>query len=551
MAKADPELLALLDGLPPEIIQTALSGMPPEALGPLLASLGSADVQIPDSPADQAVELDHRYLVRSHLRYLSDRLAAAIADVERGISRKLIVSMPPRHGKSQLCSIYMPVWILRKHPDWKIMLASHSPDLAASWGRDVRRIVEARPELGVAIAPDANAVTRWETTSGGVMRSLSVGQKPTGEGAKVMLIDDPVSGFAAAHSPMSRSALWDWWTADMRSRLEGATLVVVTMTRWHEDDIVGRLLSTEYPGDPNDWEEIVFPAIAAEHDALGRAPGEPLLSPLEPDDTTETALARFADIKAGMSSYQWSALYDQRPAPATGAIFDTGWWRFWTSNPARATPDGMVVYLDPERLSGGRCITSWDATFKDTASSDYVVGQRWARLGADRFLLDQARARLSFTGTISEMTAFAVDGLGAEHAHEHYIEDKANGPAIIDTLRDKIAGIKPVNPQGSKEARARAVTAEIESGNVYLPLPSDPGMAWVNELLEEARSFPTGRHDDQIDAMTQALAALRTSGGAHISTPTAGRSTGRGLPLAQRRMDRNLGAAARTALTRR
>lgn len=560
MAKrSDDELIEAMMGLPDADLEDLIASMPPDSIAPILGMLGSGDeAATPNTPAEQAAELDPGYQIVPHIAYLSARLAAAIEDVENGISRKLLVSMPPRHGKTEITSIYLPLHLLRRNHRLKIGLISHSPNLSAVWGRRIRRLVERYgPKLGLSIAPDAGAVSEWETPEGGGVTSRSIGQALAGVGFNVLIVDDPTRDFAAAHSEAARKAVWEWWTANAITRLEPPSLVIVVQTRWHEDDLTGRLLSPHHEGDPADWEQIIIPAIAGKHDVLGREKGEPLLSPLIPGETKEQALARFKELKRNVGSYTWAALYQQSPAPAQGAIFNVGWWRYWTDDPGKATDDGKVVYLDPETLSSGRSITSWDATFKDTAASDYVVGQRWARIGANRFLLEQSRARRSFTATIAEMIRFIEAGLGHENAHEHFVEDKANGPAIITTLQDKVAGIKPVNPQGSKEARARAVTPEIESGNVYIPLPPDKNdtshpFAWVHDFLAEARSFPSGEHDDQVDSMTQALAALRTSGGAHISSPatTAPKPLRQG-GLTSRRIDRNLAASARTVATRR
>ena len=554
----DAELLRVLLDADEGHLEEAIASLPMEVIQPLLGLIGSGTAaEMPASPTAQALELDAGYIVRPHLEYLSARITAAVADVERGISRKLIVSMPPRHGKTELASVYLPLWLLRRDHMCKIGIISHSPNLAATWGRRVRRMVERHgPTLGLSIAPDAGAVSEWETPEGGGVMSRSIGQALAGVGFNVLIIDDPVRDFAAAHSEQARKAVWDWWTVNAVTRLEPPSLVIVIATRWHEDDLIGRILSPEHEGDPSEWECITLPALAdhdpdkGQADPLGRAPGEPLLSPLVPHETIPQALERFAELRRNVGGYAWSALFQQRPAPAKGAIFDVGWWRFWTSSPAKATDDGRVRYLDPESLRSARVIDSWDATFKDSSASDYVVGQRWARVGGNRYLLEQSRDRRSFTATLTEMRDFMSRGVGAAYAHEHLVEDKANGPAIIDTLRDAISGLRPVNPRGSKEARARAVTPEIESGNVFLPDPTMPGYAWVNALIAEARAFPAGEHDDQVDAMTQALDDLRDEGRAAISNPaTRSRSSAptSASSMLARRLDTSRGAAARTS----
>lgn len=543
-ARSDLELLQALLAADDDALDGIVAALPAEAIQPLLDMVGTATVadEMPESPAAQALELEPTYQVVPHLELLSDRLAAAVADVERGISRKLLVSMPPRHGKTELVSVYLPLWLLRRNHKLKIGIISHSPSLAATWGRRIRRMVERHgAQLSLSIAPDAGAVSEWETPEGGGVTSRSIGQALAGVGFNILIVDDPTRDFAAAHSEAARKSVWEWWTANATTRLEPPSLVIVVQTRWHEDDLTGRLLSYEHEGDPGEWEQVILPAVAdhdpakGETDPLGREPGEPLLSPLIPGETKEQAVERFQKLRRDVGSYTWAALYQQKPAPAQGAIFNVGWWRYWTLDPAKVTDDGRVVLLDLERLRGGRILDSWDAAFKDTKSSDFVVGQRWARVGADRFLLHQSRARRSFVETIAAMRTFFEEGVAHSHAHQHLVEDKANGPAIISVLQDSVSGIKPVNPRGSKEARARAITPEIESGHVYLPLPPPEGVAgefaWVWEFLAEARSFPTGSHDDQVDAMSQALDELRETGSSIISTPDAARG---GSPIAAR-----------------
>lgn len=443
-------------------------------------------------PVELAASMDPAYRRRDHLDYLSQRLAAAADDVQnRGINRMLTVSMPPRLGKSNTTSVWFPTWLLQQFPEWPIGLISHSPSLASSWGRQIRRQVEQFPELGIELARDAGAVTEWETKQGGGVISRSVGQSTTGLGFKVLLMDDVVRDFAAAHSESNRESIWDWWRSNSMTRLEPPYLAVAVGTRWHEDDFIGRLLSPEYEGDPDDWEQIRLPAIAETGDVLGRQPGDPLYSPLV-DETREEALERWATVRRSVGTYAWSALYQQSPAPARGSIFDTDWWQFYDE-------DDLPDEFD-------RVLTSWDCAFKGTNTSDFVVGQRWGVRGADKYLLDQVRGRWTFTETISQMEAFI------ETETENLVEDKANGPAILDTLKRKIPGLIPINPTNSKEARARAVTPQIESGNVWLPKPTGAN-DWVTGLLAECQSFPTGKHDDQVDALTQLLARVSEPAG--------------------------------------
>jgi predicted phage terminase large subunit-like protein len=541
----DPLIEALTRRKPSEIIEL-VGDLDDAIVQSLLANLGGSGAgDLPGSPAAQAAELDSGYVLRDHLRYLSDRLALAVEDVKAGTNRRLVVSMPPRSGKSQLASVYLPVWLLRQNPKFKIGLISHDPTLATGWGRTIRQIVEQHgSELGLGIAPDAGAVSEWQTTErGGVTSRSAPGQSITGRGFSVMLLDDVVKDFASAHSEAQRNAIWDWWRANAETRLEPPSLVVAIGTRWHQDDFIGRLLSTEYDGDPADWEVISFPALAEENDVLGRSVGDPLLSPLIRDETADQALARWAEVKRSVGMYSWSALFQQRPAPTEGAIFDIASLRYWTTDPEKATDDGKVRYLDPTSLIGTFWLDSWDASFKGTDDSDYVVGQRWMRHGANRFLIAQKRGRWSFTRTVAEMKDWLGPADYGNHVHLRLMEDKANGPAIIDTLRDEIAGLKPINPRTSKDSRARAITPEIESGNVYLPLPSE--QPWVADLISELRSFPSGSNDDQVDALTQALTELRERGNTTITVPGDRPITGWAGATARRTID-----SARTGIRR-
>jgi predicted phage terminase large subunit-like protein len=511
-------------------------------------------IGIPASPHLQAIEVDPGYVIRPHIEYIGNRLAQAVRDVERGQSRHLAVSLPPRAGKSLLISQHGPLWMLRRHPEWKIVMTAHDGGLTSGWARSLRRTIEDKPELGIALARDGGAGSQWETLEKGGVFATSVRGALTGRGARVMIIDDPVKDFVDAHSVAARQTLWDWWLSVAQTRLEPPYLVIAVMTRWHEDDFIGRLFSEDYEGDPRDWEKISLPAIAdREDDPLGRTEGTPLLSPLLVEDD-EQALARWNSVKRAVGTYTFSAMYQQRPAPAKGAIFDAGWWRFWTWDPAKVTDDGRVVQFDPSQQTGGKWLDSWDCNFESNEKSKggWVVGQRWVRVGANRFLVAQQRNRWTFTQTIKgmEMWSEVNDPIRSPcgwMVHQRYIEKKANGAAVIDTLRERISGLVPVNPTASKESRARAVTPECESGNVFLPHPGDPGNEWVADLLSELRNFPYDSADDQVDALTQALSALRESGRGQITVPgRAARPNGQpgwSVP-------RNVAAAALTDMQR-
>ena len=545
-ASEDAELRALVAGLDDDEVAELVASLPPAAAEALLDLLGAAQGQFPVNPIAQAALVDMPFTERPHLTYLSDRIAQALKKVEQGENQRLIIEMPPRAGKTTLTTLLTPAWIMAQHPSWPIALTSHDGSLATSWGRTIRRWAEDGLIGGVRLSRDAGAASAWETTEGGKMLSISIRESFTGRGAKVLVIDDPHKDMAEAQSATLRSNIWDWWLSVAQTRLEPPYLVLVVATRWHEDDFIGRLLDPDKEGDPSQWEVIRLPALAEDaDDVLGRSEGEPLLSALDPRETLQGALVRWSEVRQNVGEYVWAAMMQQRPAPAKGAIFDTGWWKFWTSNPQNATPDGQVVYFDPHSAGrSGKWLDSWDAAFKGNDDSDYVVGQRWVRLGPTRYLVAQKRSRLSFTQTIRAMEDWAdPSSLYGAYVHQRLIEEKANGSAIIDVLKETLSGIKAITPAVGKDARARSVTPEIESGHVRLPYPGDPGNAWVLEYLSEFRAFPTGSHDDQVDASTQALEALRDPGRGMLTVPG---EVGQGVPGTLLRVPQSRAQAAKT-----
>jgi predicted phage terminase large subunit-like protein len=274
---------------------------------------------------------------------------------------------------------------------------------------------------------------------------------------------------------------------------------VLILTPWQHNDLAGRLLAAE---DGHLWQVINIPA-QADHDPtnggsdpLGREPGEFMVSARGRTD------AQWSAIRVRSGSRTWAALYQGRPSPEAGDLFQREQWRRYSQPLWLDRDDGSRIVPGLER-DGAELIQSWDLTFKDTKGTDYVVGQVWLRRGADCYLLDQVRDRMSFTETCDRFRALAARW---PQAILKLVEDKANGPAVISALGRTVAGIVPEEPQGSKYARASAVSPLVEAGNVWLP---DPELApWVEDLVEEAAAFPNGTHDDQCDAMSQALNRL-------------------------------------------
>ena len=252
---------------------------------------------------------------------------------------------------------------------------------------------------------------------------------------------------------------------------------MIMMTRWHEDDLGGRIL--EESDEP--WEIISMPAVAdSDNDPIGRQYGEALC----PQRYTEKDFDR---IRNSVGKYVWQSLYQQQPSAFEGSIIMRKWWSYYVRETLPKSFDEIMQ--------------SWDMTFKDTKQSDFVVGQVWGRRKANRYLLDQVRDRMTFTETQR-----AVQKLSKKWplARRKLIEAKANGPAVIDSLMSTVPGLIAYDPKDSKEARVFAVTPNIESGNIWIP-HKNVATFDVQEFVDECARFPTGMHDDQVDAMTQAL----------------------------------------------
>jgi predicted phage terminase large subunit-like protein len=436
---------------------------------------------------------------------------AALVEAVTTPDARVIITMPPQEGKSTRVAGDFPTWVLKRFPEWRVVVASYAQGLATRNGRAIRARITQHPELGLRIAPDNGAVTDWtlEGHSGGVL-SVGIGGGLTGRPADLLIIDDPIKDRREADSETFRQNVWDWWIDVASTRLAPGAPVVVILTRWHEDDLAGRMLRGD---DEEPWQLVNIPAEAdhrpelGETDPLGRAPGEFMESARRNKTTNEPrTLEQWRRIKRRSGSRTWASLYQGRPSPEAGEVWQRQWWRRYEVPLWSVDADGKTHRVPADwSLS-----LSWDMTFKDTKGSDYVVGQVWAHKGAEARLLDQVRGRMTFTATVA---AFERQAAKWPQAVAKLVEDKANGTAVIDTLRKRVPGIVPVTPTESKLARASATSPYIEAGNAQLP---DDAIALfdVDGFIEEAAAFPNGAHDDQVDAASQALNRILNRAGA-------------------------------------
>lgn len=443
--------------------------------------------------------------------------------------KRLMIFAPPRHGKSELVSRHLPAYMLGKDPDAPIITASYGADLAKRMNRDVQRIIDSNEYRRLFPKTRLSGKNVKTTADGswlrnsdefevveynGYYRGSGVGGAITGMGMKWGIIDDPIKNRQDANSPTIRQGVWDWYTSTFRTRLAPGGGILITVTRWHEDGLEARLLELADNNPKADqWTVLSFPAIAEEPIAAydPREPGEALWPERYNAEDHEST-------KITSGSYDWNALYQQNPTPTVGGIFKRHWWRYWKPKGTNLlpvpvkTPDDEIMLIDavelPNTFDFDAMLQSWDCTFKDANTSDFVAGQVWAKRGANKYLLDYRKERLDITGTMA-----AIEYMTAKwpKAISKLIEDKANGPAVIQMLRRKVAGLIPVEPEGGKVARANAVAPECEAGNVYLPHPSLYG--WVDEFIANAAGFPNVAHDDDIDTFTQALNRWQQMGG--------------------------------------
>lgn len=394
--------------------------------------------------------------------------------------------------KSLLCTVFYPVWRWCTEPQRRFMFVSYSEELSTDhsvFRRNVLNSAWYRSGCGggVRLAKDQNLKTQYENTQRGVMFATSITGSATGKGCDELIVDDPINA-KKAFSDQERDAVNRNFDATFRSRLNDPAkgAIVVIMQRLHESDLTGHLLKRE----PNSWTHLKLPA-EFEQDQTWTFPISALPFPVKAGDLLwESRFSRevLTDLKTALGSWSFAGQYQQNPAPFGGAIIQRKWIRYYRELPAAT---GSVRWLQ-----------SWDCAFKETRDSDYVVGQVWCKIGSSHYLVDQVRERMDFVRTKQ-----AIQQMSAKYpqATAKLIEDKANGPAVIASLRSEIPGIIPINPNDSKIGRLYGISPLFEAGNVFVP----ESARWVGDFVEELTRFPSAANDDQVDACTQALLYLR------------------------------------------
>ena len=405
------------------------------------------------------------------------RLLDALDAFMKTDSPRLMIFMPPRHGKSEMVTVRYTAWRLFRDPKLKVMLASYNQRLANKFSRKIKRIVAEQ----VPLSRDRKAVDEWETKEGGGVNAVGVGSGVTGYGADLIMIDDPIKGRSEAESKLRRDNVWEWYTDDIYTRLEPKGAVVLIQTRWHEDDLAGRLKKAEANGGDR-WDIVSLPAIAEADDPLNRKVGEALWP-------ERFDLKRLEQIKQQQGSYSFNALYQQRPVAREGNLFKRDWFEH-------------VVSRAPEGLAWAR---GYDLAVSTHSKADYTASFRCAfDAEGNLYIADGFRRRIEYP----EQRRYVIERIASEANTVHGIEKALHGQALVQELRNdtRLRGraIQAINVDTDKFTRALSWAALAEEGKVRLVQGT-----WIDAFVEEVCSFPDGQNDDQVDAVSLAVRMLR------------------------------------------
>lgn len=416
---------------------------------------------------------------------ICDKLEWFSAAVAAKQSPRLMIFMPPRHGKSEIGSRSFPAWHLGRYPDHEFIGCSYGSDLANGFSRKVRDVVK-DPAFGAVfpecrVNKDSQSVEQWLTTSGGGYSAAGVGGPITGKGAHVLVIDDPVKNRADAESATSREAVWDWYTSTAYTRLAPGGGVLVILTRWHDDDLAGRLLRKQQEGEGDEWVVVEYPAQAV-GDELFRKAGEPL----HPERYDNEALER---IKRAVGARDWQALYQQNPTPEEGEYFNKSMFQWYG-------PQDIPDYSELNFY------TAWDFAIGEKEQNDYSVG---VTVGVDKhdntYVVDVQRGHWGTLELVDKVLQVyktwrpAITGLERGHI------EMTLRPFLDKRIREErltsfyIEELKPGTRD--KIARARSIQGRMQQGLVYFRKHCNATAHLVAEMMR----FPNGVHDDCVDAM--------------------------------------------------
>lgn len=432
------------------------------------------------------------YKVGRHHRRLADMLMA----IERGEKDRICVNIPPRHGKSQLVSIMFPAWFLGRNPNKKVMMVSHTTDLAVDFGRKVRNLINTDEYRSifptVSLAVDSKSAGRWNTNMGGEYYACGIGSSIAGRGADLLLVDDPHSEQDVINGNFEVfEKAYEWFTFGARTRLMPGGRVAIIQTRWHMDDLTGRVTRDMSHNEIADQYEVVeFPAILDTQDKEGT----PIQKPLWPEFFDLNALLR---TKASMPTFQWNAQYQQEPTAEEASIIKREWWNEWE----RETPppcEYIIMSLDAAAEKHNRAdftaLTTWGVFLNEQTDAYNII------------LLNSIKQRLEFP----ELKDLAMEEYREWDPDAFIVEKKSAGTALYQEMRRMglpVSEYTPHRGSGDKLARLNSVSDIVASGLVWTPQTR-----WAEEVIEEIAGFPFMSHDDLVDSTVMALMRFRQGG---------------------------------------
>lgn len=432
-----------------------------------------------------------------------DAIDGALVDLADapGATGRQMIFVPPQEGKSTRTSCWFPLWLLAQDPTLRIAIVSYSAEKAQRWGKWIRRMIQRHPELGIELMPDSRAVDNFETTEGGRVLSVGVEGGITGEPVDVLIIDDPLRGRAEAESPTYRKRAWAWWESDSATRLSSRARVVLMLTRWHADDLAGKLLQSE----PGEWKVLRIPAVRDPSIPLVRgSDGASAYSPQgELISVQGRAPGYFLGLKSKRSMYVWNSIYMQSPVAAEGNLFarsDFRYWQFIAADASHHDPvHGYRVLVDGTPLFLGdmtRFITM-DLAASTKTSADWTVASVWAiTMDGRLLLLDRRRERIGESEHAAMLRPLATKWA----APDVYVERGFIGTTLVIDATKAGIRIQPLTPDKDKVTRSIPATNRVRAHTVYWPEFVD----WLDEWEDEIAGFPTWAHDDQVDTLSYA-----------------------------------------------